>query len=296
MKERLFITLVFIGLLLCASSKSQTGDNSHSETWNIDNTNRIGEQNTTKLGGPVIIETDKGIAVEFDGVDDGLIVDANPLSDAIEFTIEVVFKPYLSSLAPNKEQRFIHMQESDNRRVLIELRLTNDDQWFLDTFIKGDASSKALYAENFPHPIGNWYHAALVYENGEMRHFVNGIEELSGEVRYLPMQTGKTSVGVRLNQRSWYKGAIRKLKVTHRALIPEEFMIMSTGIEMDGYNEIHLELNQNLPNRFNQSTMIRYSLPEKCKVTLVVFNLFGQQVAKPIDEIQPANKYWFTFE
>jgi len=26
------------------------------------------------------------------------------------------------------------------------------------------------------------------------------------------------------------------------------------------------------------------------------FNLFGQQVAKPIDEIQPANKYWFTFE
>jgi hypothetical protein len=123
------------------------------------------------------------------------------------------------------------MEQSDDHRLLIELRLTDDNQWFLDTFIKAGDSARVLYAEEYPHPIGPWYHAALVVKNGEMRHYVNGVLEMAGSVDYVPVSGGRTSVGVRLNRRSWFKGAIHELRVTPRALEPDGFSLMSADAD-----------------------------------------------------------------
>jgi len=191
----------------------------------------IGGCTTTKLGQPILIETPLGPAIFFDGIDDGLVVQANPLGDAVAFTVEVVFKPD-SSGPGNVEQRFLHIQNPDdvNRRILVELRHTPGQRWFLDTFIKSDSSRCTLYAETFQHPVGKWYHAALVYEKGTMRHYVNGREELSGPVKYVPIEDGCTSIGVRMNQRSWFKGAIRTIRFTRRALSTAEFLVLPAGI------------------------------------------------------------------
>jgi hypothetical protein len=196
------------------------------ETWNFESFKNVGAHLNEVIGEPEIINSGTECYAQFDGNDDALLVKANPLKNANAFTIEVIFKPDYSTDPKNIEQRFIHIQNmlNENSRILIELRLTSDGQWFLDTFIKSDDFHLALYAEQFPHPCGQWYHAALVYENGTMKHFVNKVEELTGTVNFIPIVEAHTSIGARINHISWYKGGIKIIKFSHQALIPKDFL------------------------------------------------------------------------
>lgn len=47
-------------------------------------------------------------------------------------------------------------------------------------------------------------------------------------------------------------------------------------------------LNQNYPNPFNSSTTIAYSLPNRTKVVLNIYNLLGQKVKTLVNEVQDA--------
>jgi len=191
-------------------------------TWRIDNLVEIAGHRVTVLGDPVVIDTPRGKAVEFDGIDDGVFIDVHPLAGMSEFTVEVVFKPYKDG-AP--EQRFFHMQEDPSQeRVMFETRLVDDDQWFLDTFIYSGEQKIPLYAIDNKHAVGSWYHAAIVVDGSSFKHFVNGELELSEAIQFEPQGAGRTSLGVRLNKVNWFKGAIRTARFTPRALTPEEFL------------------------------------------------------------------------
>ena len=189
--------------------------------WQIDSLSEIGGQKPTVLGHPQVIEAPGAPALAFDGTDDGIILKTNPLSGAESFTIEVIFRPDPS---PNKAQRFLHMQASEESRVLVETRLNDANEWFLDTFIKSGESEKTLQSKDNLHPPGKWYHVALTYDGRWMRHYVNGTEEMSGEVKYAPVEGGQTSIGCRLNQVSWFQGVIKTVRVTHAALGPTQFL------------------------------------------------------------------------
>jgi hypothetical protein len=189
----------------------------------LDNLVSIGGNRPTLLGEPVVIGSQRGKAIQFDGQDDALVFDQNPLAGANTFTLEVVFRP---DAGGEPEQRFVHMQEVDDHRVLVETRLTEDGHWFLDTFLKSGESERTLYASDFLHPVDEWFHAALVYEDGLMHHYVNGEKELEGTVDFRVMKSGQTSVGVRLNRVYWFKGAVRAVSVTPRALSPDEFVLL----------------------------------------------------------------------
>ncbi len=214
------LLLLFSMFLVCSCG------NLMAETiWAVNNLESIGGHETTVLGSPKIIETESGKAMEFDGVKDGLIVEALPLVGAERFTLEVIFRPDPNGL---EAQRFLHMQENNsNNRILILLETlpTDENLWYLDTYIRSAKGSQNLYKPASPHPMGHWYNATLVYDGKEMQHYINGVKEISKKLVFSPLsRKGKTSIGVKIGRKSWFKGAIRKVRFTQRVLKPEEFL------------------------------------------------------------------------
>lgn len=218
---RLLLSLLFLGpSLLWADPPANTP--AKSVVWNLDNLKSVGGHQATVVGNPRVIETDKGKAIEFDGKGDGLFVDANPLAGLKVFTAEVIFRP---TAGGPKEQRFLHFQPRGSEdRVLFETRLTPDSKWFLDTYLESGKEKQTLYAEKFPHSLGAWHHAAIVVDGKTMRHYVNGKEELAGDLQLTPLATGQTSIGVRFNKVFWYQGAIRQIRITPAILKADAFL------------------------------------------------------------------------
>ena len=89
--------------------------------------------------------------------------------------------------------------------------------------------------------------------------------------------------------RLWYVGLIagQKFKIGY-ATAPKDPI---TGIADEGVVPEKYELSQNYPNPFNPVTVIRYSIPKAEEVSLVVYNLIGEEVAHLIDERKPAGSY-----
>jgi hypothetical protein len=55
-------------------------------------------------------------------------------------------------------------------------------------------------------------------------------------------------------------------------------------------------LCQNYPNPFNSTTTIKYTIPYSSKVTLKVFDLLGNQIAKLVDDYQDSGSYEINFQ
>ena len=189
--------------------------------WRIQDTKRVGETTPTVLGAPRAITEDGRKALRFNGTSDGLILAANPIRGERAFTIEVWFKPDGDGPAA---QRFVHVEDAQQNRALIETRVTPDKQWYLDTFLYAHPREPGLTLVDKTklHPCDRWYWAALVYDGKTMSHFVDAKKEREGQIDYGPMVEGRTSVGVRLNQVFWFKGAIAELRFHRRALTAAE--------------------------------------------------------------------------
>jgi hypothetical protein len=189
--------------------------------WDLGVMNDASPKGQTKAGAPRTIDSPYGKAVQFDGKGDALFLDANPLVNLRQFTVEIIMRPDPKGPA---EQRFLQMGEMSGERMMVETRLTPDDQWYLDAYIRSGDSSRTLIDKTKIHPAGTWYHVSVVVDNGKMDTFVDGKHELEGSVKFSPFRTGKTSIGVRMNRVYWYKGAICKIKITPKCLTPSEFM------------------------------------------------------------------------
>jgi len=198
---------------LCGSVPSTATAPAVSVVWTLDTLTSIGGHVPAVLGAPQVTEGDH--AVHFNGVDDGLTVPVNPLAGLKEFTIEILFEPRAGGGA---EQRFFHVEDDAGSRVLLEIRMTPDGQWALDTFMLSGKSGLALLDRSKLHPADRWCWVALRYDGRRMTHYVNGRQELEGHVDFAPMQAGRASLGVRLNRISWFKGALEEVRIHGTAL------------------------------------------------------------------------------
>ncbi len=222
-------SLLFVA---CTAAPSQTALSSSldptngTEVWLVNSLEKIGDSPVIVLGNPKVVSSSQGSVVSFDGDGDRLLVDKNPLKDAAEFTIEIIFNP-AAAFPANIEPRFFHIEAPDNpnRRVTIELRLNDKNQWYLDAYIKSEQSQFTLIDSTMVHPIGKWAHAAITYKNREFVSYVNGNKELTGQVDYLPIAAhAQTSIGARMNQVHWFKGEVAQVRISHRVLQSDEFL------------------------------------------------------------------------
>ena len=79
-------------------------------------------------------------------------------------------------------------------------------------------------------PLGEWHHAAAVYDGREYRNYVDGELEGSAELHLAPQGPGRTSVGTRINRKDYFKGAVLEARMTNRAMPPAEFLKMPRGL------------------------------------------------------------------
>lgn len=211
---------ILAGMVMLASLSACTfaapQPNADSTVWKLSDVKRVAGYATEVIGAPRLAGSGTEAAIAFDGKGDGLFVPANPLAGWSAFTIEVRFMPDGSG---GEEQRFLHVEDQLKHRVLIETRTTPDKQWSLDTFLFQDADHKLTLLDRArQHPTDRWYWVALVYDGKKMSHYVNGVLELEGAVAFTPMSAGRTSIGVRQNLVSWFKGAISEVRFSPVAL------------------------------------------------------------------------------
>ena len=74
-----------------------------------------------------------------------------------------------------------------------------------------------------------------------------------------------------------------------------EWLQLTDVKNVGGVIPMKFSLEQNFPNPFNPSTMIKFSIPKANRVTLVVYNLLGQKIATLIDKDMTAGDHQADF-
>ncbi|HEX3755814.1 MAG TPA: LamG-like jellyroll fold domain-containing protein [Rhizomicrobium sp.] len=218
-----------------ALAQAPTGD---IVVWNIDRLDRIGGNPAHVDGQPKIITTPGGKAVAFDGIHDGLFVDKHPLAGFSQFTFEALVRPDGGEQA----QRWFHLAQTDpvtgldattspanptadkNPRFTFELRVVDGDKVYFESFTHGLTYTSALSDKTKLHPIGRWYVVTQTYDGTTHRSFVDGVLEKEGPLAYTPQGPGHSSIGIRINHVSPFKGAVMRARFASRALAPSDFM------------------------------------------------------------------------
>lgn len=220
-------------------------------TWQLDNLSSIGGHTTTVIGDPTVVSTPFGDGIRFDG-NDGVIVDANPIAGASQFTMEMLFLPDPIVNPGSNEPRIFHVQSDPappDHRAILEGRVTADNQnWYLDTFLLSQSASSpnpsvtqslALIDPSKTHPLGQWYGYAMVYDGAEVRAYVNGQLDLSGALAVLGTADGHTSLGMRINVRKFFEGVIAQVRFSTSALAPEHLLVPSIPGDYDGDGRVN---------------------------------------------------------
>lgn len=212
--------LIFSTLLGCSQKKRTTESASSAIEWFPAKLLHQRSSNVEVRSSPQEVDSPYGKALYFDGIDDAIYLEEMPLKSLQEFTVEMIFFPDSSSLF---EQRILHIGDVMEDRMLLEIRVV-EDNWYFDGFTATGDSGKALIDEGLLHPVGQWYHVAFVVGPESLTTFVNGKKELFETYSFNMIENGRTSIGVRQNEHSWFEGSIFKIKITPEQLTLDEFM------------------------------------------------------------------------
>ncbi len=198
------------------------------EIWRVADFMTVSEDKVKVEGKPKLIDSAAGRVVVFNGEGDRILVNASPLAGADAFTVELLFKPD-NSYPKNHDPRIVHIESPDNsqRRLVLEARLNKKEQWSFDAFIMSEKKRLPLLDETLVHPVAEWQHVAVTYNERVFSTYVNGVQELSQPFKYLPLpKNTRVSIGARMNRIHWFKGQISSLAFTGSALSVEQMPLL----------------------------------------------------------------------
>src|SRR5438552_10429813 len=111
--NRSALPLIVIAYVITMAAGRATQNAPRQITWTFDRLDAIGGLPVKVDGGPNVIETPLGKAIEFDGVDDSIYIDQHPLAGEEQFTFEAIFRPDGGAA----EQRWFHLAERNPATV-----------------------------------------------------------------------------------------------------------------------------------------------------------------------------------
>ena len=207
-----------LALFLVAGTALTAAGSGGSVMWSLENFSVVGGRPVEVWGAPAWDKAGPG-GLRFNGIADGIVVPTIAMEGWENFTVEALISPDADG---PEEQRFLHLEDEAGHRALLEIRVQKDGRWCMDSFLfAGETDRLTLIDRTKLHPSGRWHWVALTYADGQMAHFVDGVKECAGTVRFPAMKAGQTSIGVRLNKVYWFKGAIHELRF-HPAALPAE--------------------------------------------------------------------------
>jgi hypothetical protein len=170
-------------------------------------------------------------------------------------------------------------------------------QYFFDEWI---------YGENYP--IYTIYWNSIPLNDNLYEVNLDIVQDINSKPSFFTMPvdvrvyttSGDTTVTLFNNSQSQYF----KLEVLGRpdsiVFDPENWILKKVNGIVSGVKEIlpEIEFNlyQNYPNPFNPNTKISWQSPVNCWQTLKVYDILGNEVAKPVDEYKPVGKYEVEFQ
>lgn len=199
--------------------------------WNFNDLTSVGGVDVVPEGNPEIIRINKDSAYLFDGDEDRVVLDQNPLIGLNEFTLEVVFRVDEGGVS---EQKMFHMQANPDIRLLFEVEFVNDSMWYMENFIQtgsGAGENIHLMDSTKLHPVNRWVHIAVVYKNNTFKQYINYKLENTGDLTWVAPDAGSISVGARINKRNYLTGAVREIRFADTALDSTQFLFYEQLLE-----------------------------------------------------------------
>ena len=159
-----------------------------------------------------------------------------------------------------------------------------------------------IYGYDRPSYYRTWHDTTI---SGKTYAAITVSQEQSSGLFTMPLDVRVTTAGGEKDTTVWDSVKVLQFQ------IPIESAVQSVEIDPDNWVLKFLqnypslvnnqkavysyELFQNYPNPFNPTTTIRYDIPHESIVTLTVFNILGQQVARIAHGVKKAGEYRENF-
>ena len=213
----------------------------------------------------------------------------------------ITFAAWYNIAAPLEGEKILY--HGDNGEF--QLFVGGDSAW-AGVHLGQSVTDPWYYVKKYT-PQNSWQMIAAVWIKGEsFLLYLNGEQVdsvgVSSDGLLDPGSGYQPSIGsYGQNLGGYFEGKIDDIRVYSRVLTAGEIdSLFNEGItsaeEIGNAIPTEFELYQNYPNPFNPATKIKYSIPQKAKVKLTVYDLLGREVAVLLNEEKLRGKYEVSFD